>query len=238
MKLQNVTRHLMRARGAAAARLLARARWRYYVGAKDRRIVATMPVALRERVGLADEAAIGSRRIEVGSGRYAQAGYVHVDVDPRAGHVEAIAPAWRLPFPDAWATEVLAIHSLEHVPPPKLVETLREWRRVLAPAGTVRVHVPNAPELFQAFLNNPVEGKWAMMGSILGMYCGPGADRPEDLTVRSDHQLIFDFPLLSWALTEAGFDDVQDLSDTAEDRHIVSWRDQVSHYSLVVVASR
>jgi SAM-dependent methyltransferase len=213
-------------------------RWRYYVDQKDGRIVAGMPLAIRDRIGLGDETAIGSRRIEVGSGPYAQAGYLHVDVDPRAGHVEAITPAWQLPFPDAWATEVLAIHSLEHIPPPKLLETLREWRRVLVPAGRVRIHVPNGPGLFKAFQDSPVEGKWAIMGSILGMYCAPDANCPEDLTVRSDHQLIFDLPLLTWALTAAGFRDVKDLTDAAEDRHILAWRNRVRRYSLVVTAAR
>ena len=137
---------------------------------------------------------------------------------------------------DNWAESITAIHALEHVHPTMLVKTLAEWRRVLRPGGTVQVHVPNGPELMQAFIDAPVEEKWPIMGSLLGMYCGPGQHDPRELELRSDHQLIIDFPMLEWAFTEAGFTDVADLTETVEDRHTGGWRDVVPHYSLIVRA--
>src|SRR4051812_3495022 len=115
----------------------------YYVDGARHGIVRALPEPARRKLGLEDESAVGSRRIEIGCGPFPQPGYVHVDIDPNARHLEAFAPAWELPFPDAWAKEILAIHSLEHVHPSKLLSTLREWHRVLAPEGFVRVHVPN-----------------------------------------------------------------------------------------------
>lgn len=217
---------------------LARVRRRYYVERRNQSVVAALPEAARHRIGLDDPSAVASRRIEVGGGPHALSGHIHVDVDPGADHLEAVAPAWQLPFPDGWATEIVSIHSLEHVPGPKLLDTLREWRRVLAAQGTVRIHVPNGPALFHAFLESPPERKWPIIGSLLGMYCGPSATDPESLYLRADHQLVFDFPLLSWALTAAGFTDVVDLTGTIEDRHTIAWAEIVPQYSLIVRAVR
>jgi SAM-dependent methyltransferase len=191
---------------------------------------------VRRKLGLDDLSAVGSRRIEIGGGPFPQAGYIHVDVDRGARHLEAFGPAWDLPFPDGWATEVLAVHSLEHVPPPRLLPTLREWHRVLASGGQVQVHVPNAPELVASFLDSPVETKWRTMGALLGMYCHPGVRAPEDLEVPSDHQLMFDWDLLSWAFTSAGFREVVDLTARVRDRHTEEWREVVPHFSLVARA--
>jgi SAM-dependent methyltransferase len=223
------------------SRLLNRAtiplRRSYYLEGRGGAWIPRLPRSVGHRLGLDDPEAVGSRRIEIGGGPHAQPGYLHVDVDAGASHLEALAPAWSLPFEDDFADEILAIHSLEHVHPRRLLQTLREWRRVLAPDGHARVHVPNGPELMTAFTASDVEAKWGLMGSLLGMYCGPETHGPEDLTVRSDHQLILDFDLLRWAFSEAGFADVRDVTQSTTDRHIEAWHEVVPHYSLVVVAS-
>lgn len=237
---------LARPRGFRAARTgfrgLQRAtigvRRRYYLDGRGRAVIERLPGAARSVVGLDDPSAVGSRRLEVGGGPHAQRGFVHVDIDPGAHHLEWVAPAWALPLPDGWATEISAIHALEHVEPARLIETLTEWRRVLAPGGRVQVHVPNGPALFDAFRARSVAEKWPIMGSILGVYCGPGARDPRELSVRSDHQLIFDVPLLQWALTSAGFVEVRDLTGAVEDRHTVAWAELVPDYSLIAEARR
>jgi SAM-dependent methyltransferase len=215
----------------AVKRALVPLRRRYYT--RGSRLVKLAPERLRSRLGFDDRSALGTRRIEIGGGPYAQPGYLHVDVDPEARHLEAVAEAWDLPFPDDWATEILSIHQLEHVHPTLLVPTLEEWCRVLQPKGVVRVHVPNGPALMEAFQRSPLEEKWPLMGSLLGMYCSPDARRPGELTVRSDHQIIFDRPMLLWALREAGFEPVEDLTDESEDRHTAAWRGMVDRYSIV-----
>jgi SAM-dependent methyltransferase len=237
---------LARPRAFRAARLAYRAAQRatvgvrraYYLEGRGRGVIGRLPMALRTGLGLDDETAIGSRKIEIGGGPHAQAGYLHVDIDPGAHHLEWKAPAWALPLPDAWASEIVAVHALEHVEPARLVETLAEWRRVLQPGGRVQVHVPNGPALFEAFVSLPVEKKWPVMGSLLGMYCGPGVRDPRGLALRSDHQLILDEPLLRWALEAAGMTDVRDLTDEVRDRHDEGWRELVPHYSLIAEARR
>jgi len=219
-----------------AERLLAPLRRHYYCHGRGRPLVRRLPAAIRRKTGLEDETALGSRKIEIGSGPFPQDGYLHVDVDPGARHLEAFAPAWKLPFPDDFAHEIVAVHSLEHVHPRLLLPTLREWRRVLAPGGRVQVHVPNATELMASFRESPVEQKWRIMGALLGMYCGPQVARPEDLETGSDHQLLLDAELLAWAFERAGFEGVEDLTETVTDRHTEGWREVVPHFSLVVAA--
>src|SRR3954465_13918696 len=73
---------------------------------------------------------VGQRNIELGSGYRPTSGYVHVDI-ARRPHVEFLVRSHSLPFSDAWADGLLAVHMLEHVAPPSVAPTLREWHRVL-----------------------------------------------------------------------------------------------------------
>lgn len=205
---------------------------------RGRRLPLLSRGALGRKLGLTDTSAVGSRRIEIGCGPIPRDGYIHIDIDRGARHLEYLRPAWDLPFPDGWADEISAIHSLEHVPPPQLGATLGEWRRVLAPAGKVHVSVPNGPALMQKFMSGSIREKWLMSGGLLGMYCGPEADVPMDLQARSDHQVLFDFPLLRSVLEEAGFVDVADQTASATDRHTEGWKDVVDLYSLIVTARK
>jgi SAM-dependent methyltransferase len=213
-------------------------RRRFYLAGAGRGTIGRLPRFVRGVVGLDDPSAIGSTRLEIGGGPHAQKGFLHVDIDPGAHHLEWVAPAWKLPLADGWASEIVAVHALEHVEPARLVETLREWHRVLAPGGRVEVHVPNGPALMQAFMARPVPEKWPIMGSILGMYCSPEVRDPRGLRMRSDHQLIFDVPLLRWALESAGFAAVRDLTAAIEDRHTAAWRPLVPDYSLIAEARK
>jgi SAM-dependent methyltransferase len=229
---------LARAAFRTLQRLTVPLRRAYYLHRHGARAVRLLPGPLRSALGLDDESAIGSRRLEIGGGPHAQRGYLHVDLDRGAHHLEWIAPAWELPLPDAWASEILAIHILEHVPPARLVPTLAEWRRVLQPGGRLQVHVPNGPALMDALMKRAVPEKWPLMGSLLGMYCGPEDRDPRALEHRSDHQVIFDSELLRWALDAAGFTEIEDLTGTVAVRHVLGWRDLVEDYSLVAAARR
>ena len=213
-------------------------RKRYYLNGGATGVVRALPKPVKAAVGLDDPSAVGSRRIEIGGGPHAQAGHIHVDIDPSAHHLEVLAPMWELPFEDGWGESIVAVHALEHCHPTKLVDTLTEWLRVLQPGGTARVHVPNGPELMEALVKAPVDEKWPIMGSILGMYCGPGSRDPRTLDWRSDHQLILDIPMLRWAFESAGFTEFTDLTETVTDRHTDAWRQVVPHYSLIVEATK
>lgn len=208
----------------------------YYDGAPGRCIVARLPARAQYALGLDDPSAVESRKVEIGPGLYPRKGYIHVDVFPCGRHSEAVAPMWELPFPTGWAEEILAIHSLEHAPPPRLLPTLIEWRRVLRPGGHVSISVPNAPAIMDAYRRAPITQKWPLMGSLLGMYCSPSITSPAELIMPSDHQIVFDWELLRWALESAGFEDVTDLTEQTADRHTEAWGGIVRNYSLTAAA--
>jgi hypothetical protein len=213
-------------------RAAARLRRRHYAGGGTS-FGSALSIVWQRRLGLDDPSAVGSRKVEVGSGTRPQPGYIHVDVDPWAWHVEYVASAWDLPLADEWAEEILAIHSLEHVPPKHLSRTLAEWRRVLAPEGLLRVHVPNAPGIMNSFEGSPVSRKWALMGAVLGMYNGPEVSSPAALQSPADHQILFDAALLREVLVEAGFRDVRDVTGEVADIHSDEWKGVVPDLSIV-----
>lgn len=209
-------------------------RRRYYADGAGAKVVDRLPRTLCARLGLDDETARSGRRIEIGAGPYPRPGYLHVDADPSARHLEAQALAWDLPFPDNWAGEISSIHVLEHVHPRRLQPTLREWHRVLRPGGIVRVHVPNSPALMDAWLAaGDARGKWMLAGAVLGMYGGPHVRGPQDLPSDADHQILFDRDLLLTSLRDAGFVDVADLTDSVTDRHTEGWKEVVERCSIV-----
>lgn len=180
-------------------------------------------------------------RVELGAGQFPTPGYVHVDHDHRARHLEHLAPVWDLPFADQEVDEILAVHTLEHVHPARLGETLAEWHRVLHPGGTLRVHVPNGPAVFDAFCRGSIASKWALMNAFFGYASGPEVTGPEQLAgprERPDHKVIYDFTLLESVLRQSGFGHIEDLSELTTDRHTEAWRGIVSPMSLVVRARR
>lgn len=120
---------LARAAFRALQRITIPLRRSYYLSGTGAKAIQRLPATLRAVVGLDDHSAVGSTRLEIGGGPHAQRGFLHVDIDSGAHHLEWVAPAWRLPLPDGWATEIVAVHALEHVELSRLLETLQEWRR-------------------------------------------------------------------------------------------------------------
>lgn len=200
--------------------------------------LAKLPTRFRDGFGLDDQSGVFSRRIEIGSGFYPSPGYIHVDLDTRAPHVEYFSSGARLPFRDDWAEEILAIHVLEHVHPTQLFETLGEWRRVLAPGGLLRLHVPDSRALMEGYLEASQDHKWSLMGGLLGMYANADINRPEQLQKPPDHKILFDRALLTEVLSEAGFVDVRDLSALERDRHTGGWESLLPQISLIFEARK
>jgi len=90
----------------------------------------------------------------------------------------------------------------------------------------------------QGFREGSVGQKWAMIGALLGMNCPAETSTPEGLTFRSDHQVIFDEELLSWALQSAGFHNVVDRTMDISDAHTVAWMSSIDGFSLVFEARK
>jgi predicted SAM-dependent methyltransferase len=201
------------------------------------RWVRLLPASLRRRLDL-DGGVVTPLRVEIGGGPFPSPGYVHVDADRSSRHLEHLAHAWQLPFPDATVQELLAIHVLEHVHPTSIDRTLGEWRRVVAPGGYAEIHVPDAATVFPAFLSSTNEKKWDLLIPIYGTTGDPTARRRGVAPDLERHHIIYDFALLRQVLLRSGFDHVDDVSQVVTDRHNEGWRESelVDRVSLVVRA--
>jgi len=199
-----------------------------------------VPSPLRTALDI-DGETVRPLRVELGGGPFPSPGYVHVDLDWRARHLEHRAPVWDLPFREGDVDELLAVHVLEHVHPSQIARTLGEWSRVIRPGGLLEIHVPNGPAVFEAFVHGPTATKWALMTAFFGYGTGPRTVTSSSdimLSQKPDHKVIFDFPLLAEVLHDSGFYDVEDFSETIIDRHTEAWEDVLPHMSLVVRARR
>jgi predicted SAM-dependent methyltransferase len=231
----------------ATVRLTAGAVVRGYPALPLRRLIARgypipverLPGRVRRALDL-NGGKVAPLRVEIGCGPSPTPGYVHVDADWRARHLEHVAPAWRLPFASGTVDEILAVHVLEHVHPARLQMTLREWKRVVRPGAWIEVHVPNARTILAAYLDGDTERKWAAMSAIFGTPCDPAARRADQVGTRHwpEHQAIYDFALLEEVLSDNGFEEVEDLTDKVVDAHTEAWQHLIPQLSMVVRARR
>ena len=80
--------------------------------------------------------------LDVGSGKERQPGYKHLDKQHSDG-IDYVCDCWDTPLDDKSVTHVRCRQMLEHLTHDEFRSTLLEWRRILEPAGTVWVQVPD-----------------------------------------------------------------------------------------------
>jgi SAM-dependent methyltransferase len=123
-------------------------------------------------------------KLDLGAGAVSPPGFMPVG----AAHGSEIFP---LPHADCSVDECRASHVLEHFPHAETGAVLREWVRVLKPAGRLRVAVPDFEKVAQNYLGGveqPTEA-YLMGGQVDG---------------RDYHKALFDKRRLKKALSDAG----------------------------------
>jgi ubiquinone/menaquinone biosynthesis C-methylase UbiE len=88
-------------------------------------------------------ASAGNLKIHIGCGKRHIPGWVHVDqvAFPHVDHVQDIRDLSN--FADGTAEIIYACQVVEYFDREEVPTVLREWRRVLAPSGLLRLSVPN-----------------------------------------------------------------------------------------------
>ncbi len=202
------------------------------------RWLSKLPSKVKYHLGL-DEPPLRTVRLEIGAGGRPQPGYLHLDMSRKGWHLEYVQNAAKLPFRDGSVDEIYASHVLEHVEVGRLLSTLQDWHRVLKPGGRLEVHVPHTAQIMQNFFRAAIPAKWAMLSALLGQRsANPHLGSPEQFLGLAQHQTVFDFQLLEWVLSQAGFCQVRDRTEELCDHHCEEWREVVPHLSLVVEARR
>ena len=98
-------------------------------------------------------------KLNLGCGDKILPGYVNVDVaESRLGRKpDVICDLHALtPFEDGVADEVLSVHVVEHFWRWEVVDVLKEWLRILKPAGLMIIECPNLEAACREFLADPL----------------------------------------------------------------------------------
>lgn len=147
--------------------------------------------------------------LEIGSGINPVEGYVHLDINPEALHLEICASADNIPIPDETVSNLLSINTLEHMEWTEVRKVLKEWGRVVVSGGTIKIHVPDIEWLTTFFKDdkglwkkdvgsqplNAAEDKWEYMNHYI-----MSTDAPFNM-----HRSVYTEQMLCSLLNEIGF---------------------------------
>lgn len=137
------------------------------------------------------------RKLNVGCGWDIRAGWLNVDLHS-VHNPDLVADVADLPMlPDAAFDEILAQDVIEHLPRAKVPMALREWARLLAPGGVLRLRVPSLTHT-AAMLLLPEWRSLPAAEQIFQMVYGTQA-YPGDF-----HQSGFTFRTIAARLADAG----------------------------------
>lgn len=190
-------------------------------------------------------------KLNLGSGPRRLEGWVNVDVPPAdlAMHL-----GWGLPFGDESVEYVYLSHVLEHLYKQDALELLREAHRVLAPAGVLRVVVPDVEKCLRAYAEKD-EGFFATRRRLWARSTG-SSETALELVLKNagagvkpwrfwGHKHGYDFETLGHVLRKAGFARVE-RSEYMESAHAAlrvdttartaGFKHEGDYYSLFVEA--
>jgi len=142
-------------------------------------------------------------KLHLGCGRRYIPGFIHVDLDDFP-HVDYRHDVRTLPeYGDDAVGLIYACHVLEYFDRVEVLEVLREWRRVLAPGGTLRVAVPDFAALVEVYR------KYGELGRVVGPLYGRISVRTPQGPAVAYHRTTYDFESLDAVLREAGFENAR-----------------------------
>ncbi|HLE44092.1 MAG TPA: methyltransferase domain-containing protein [Methylomirabilota bacterium] len=110
----------------------------------------TAPATRREQPAVA----AANRRLHWACGSRPAPGWTNSDLKPGPGVELACDIRHGLPLPDDSFDYVASMHGLQEIPCLELVPVLRELRRVLKPAGVLRLGLPDLDRAIRAYVEN------------------------------------------------------------------------------------
>jgi SAM-dependent methyltransferase len=144
-------------------------------------------------------------KLNLGCGHHYVDGYTNVDVQV-SPHVERapdlLADVRAVPLPDRCASEVMALHVIEHFYRWEVLALLQEWRRLLVSGGLLVLELPN----IELAARNLLKGR----GENLSMWALYGDPAHEDPFMC--HRWGYTPGTLSALLLEAGFTRIEHMA--------------------------
>ncbi|MFA6319702.1 MAG: methyltransferase domain-containing protein [archaeon] len=148
-------------------------------------------------------------KLEIGSGNKPKEGYLHFDIRSNV-NADVIGDAKKLPFRDEKFSEVYSRFFLEHLLRKDARITLKEMYRVLKKEGVLEIIVPNIAYFFKLFLTESGQKKEWALNKIYGF----------ENYVEDHHYFGYDEETLKNFLTEAGFREINRISEEEQYLHL------------------
>ncbi len=98
------------------------------------------------------------RCLEIGSGKNRIKGFETLDISPGRNIDYVIDASKKLPFKNDTFDIVYTSHILEHIPWYQVEDTLKEWVRILKPAGQLEIWVPNGLKICKVLVDAEING--------------------------------------------------------------------------------
>lgn len=134
-------------------------------------------------------------KLNLGCGLDIRKGWHNIDF--RAGDgIDIVCDVSSLPFDDNSANKIYASDVLEHIMYAKVLETLKDWHRVLAPKGTITIKVPSLSTIAMNYVRHTIDTK----EFVRLVYGGQ-----QEGDIANAHKSGYDPQYLSLLMKRAGF---------------------------------
>ena len=166
------------------------------------------PSAVRPRDSQTRKDAPRPLRLCLGSGHAPIDGWVNIDFEPPADILVDLR--FGLPVRNASVTSIYSEHLVEHFSLDAAMGLFRDWRRAIAPDGTVRIATPDLERLLASCTSGE---DWRSEHEWLTWPAYAQIDTPVRMLNTAmrewGHLYLYDFTELAGRLREAGFTDVR-----------------------------
>lgn len=138
-------------------------------------------------------------KLNIGCGQAHVKGYVNCDVQAGKRTPDLICDARSIPLDDGVASEVMALHLIEHFYRWEAPAALGEWRRLLKPGGLLVLELPNLEAACRNLLAGTPDSQsmWPLYGD------------PSQCDPYMCHRWGYTPKTLAELLTECGFTDIK-----------------------------
>lgn len=165
-------------------------------------------------------------RLEIGCGKKPRAGFRTCDIRDLP-EVDYVCAADDLPFENNTVDEIYSRHVVEHFTLKEFLKVLQEWNRVLKVGGSVYIICPNLLWHLKQILEGSHESFYEKTSGKNDRYWGFGSLFGWQQDQYDVHKFGYYYQLLADILSEFGFENIEDLTDSGRGLENAPWHLEV-----------